>query len=263
MKNFICFISLFFLFGCVQKEKVDYNDLVSRKDTLYKKQTNIPFSGESIGRVQGIIKEGKFDGIVNFYFKNGSLQKVVNYQSGKIEGVEEVYFENGNLKQINNYTGGKKNGMHQEFFGSGQLNYEANYVNDMLEGEAVYYFKSGKVSVTSSFKNNERDGEQIIYWDNDNDKQVQSKTTWSEGKQVGPFETYSEDGILLTKGTNNGGSWEKPCYDGLYEEYRSDGSLLKKLSYENCIKTGTQEFFYDDGSLWKTELCTNGICELL
>jgi hypothetical protein len=46
----------------VLSETVDWDDLVKREGLLYKKFTNVPFTGEVEGKKQGRVKNGKREG---------------------------------------------------------------------------------------------------------------------------------------------------------------------------------------------------------
>ena len=60
---------IFFIVRSVHSETMD--DLIWEKGIYYKKNTNIPFSGEINGNIKGKIQDGKKEGTWIRYYSNG------------------------------------------------------------------------------------------------------------------------------------------------------------------------------------------------
>jgi len=87
-----------------------FDDLVQRNGLIYKKFTDVPFTGKVTGSLQGSIKNGREEGAWAYYFSNGHLSAKGNYKSGKLEGPWVWYNKDGTLDKeaSGNYKGSKK-----------------------------------------------------------------------------------------------------------------------------------------------------------
>jgi antitoxin component YwqK of YwqJK toxin-antitoxin module len=114
---------------------------------------NTPYSGKYIdyyycGKIQdeGILINGKLNGYLKIYFKNGLVKSVYNYKNGILNGENFEYYKNGALKLKCNYTDGKKTGLSESYFPNGQLE-----VSNLLKKGTTFdtawitYFSTGKI----------------------------------------------------------------------------------------------------------------------
>ena len=109
MKHLLIIFSLL-LTSISWSEDIDSNDLVEREGLLYKKFTNEPFTGNSIGRKQGKVKEGKRDGEWLTYYHEGQLSTKNTYKEGKLHGESLMYNKNGTIYSKSHYKDGKLDG---------------------------------------------------------------------------------------------------------------------------------------------------------
>jgi hypothetical protein len=84
------------------------DDLVEREGIYYEKFTDVPFSGEITGDIQGSLKNGEKEGDWVWYHENGQLWMKENFKDGKKEGAWVSYDENGFL--VSMLTGTFKDG---------------------------------------------------------------------------------------------------------------------------------------------------------
>jgi len=90
-------------------EEISMDDLVERDGLLYKKFTDVPFTGEiDEGSYQGSLKNGKPEGTWVAYHDNGQLKAKGALKNGEQEGPWVYYSEDGTV--INDVTGTYKNG---------------------------------------------------------------------------------------------------------------------------------------------------------
>ena len=61
-------------------EEVTWDDLVRTNGLMYKKFTEVPFTGKTTGQIQGSFKDGKKDGPWVEYRDNGRLQSKIFYK---------------------------------------------------------------------------------------------------------------------------------------------------------------------------------------
>ena len=88
-------------------EEVTWDDLVRTNGLMYKKFTDVPFTGKTTGQIQGSFKDGVADGPWVEYWDNGRLQSRIFYKNGKREGPWVVYQSDGTVWE--EYTGTYKN----------------------------------------------------------------------------------------------------------------------------------------------------------
>ncbi len=88
-------------------EDVSYDDLIIRNGLHYEKFTDVPFSGDVVGKETGKIKNGIRKGEWIFYTENGQLSGKGNYKDDKREGEWVTYHENGQLYKTEIWKDGK------------------------------------------------------------------------------------------------------------------------------------------------------------
>lgn len=98
--------------------------------------------------------------------------------------------------------------------------YRDYYITGEKQGEGDYITIDRYDDSNSVF-----DGEQISYYKNGN---VATKFFIKNGKQVGAFETYFDNGLLSQKG--NIGDFG---LEGLYTEFQGDGTICVQVEYHN------------------------------
>ena len=88
-------------------ETVKVDDLVKREGLLYKKFTDVPFTGTVTGREQGRLKNGKTEGPWVHYHDNGQLRSKGTFKNGTFDGPWFWYHENGQLTSKGTWKNGK------------------------------------------------------------------------------------------------------------------------------------------------------------
>ena len=106
------------------------DDLVKRNGLYYKKFTNVPFTGEVSGQVNGELINGKEIGEWEFYNKNGQLIIKGNYKDGKEYG-RWVEYSTMVLCDEGFYKDGKRDGRWEYYSCYG------------FPRETVYYINGG------------------------------------------------------------------------------------------------------------------------
>ena len=169
MKHLLIIFSLL-LTSVSWSKDVYFDNLVERGGLYYEKYTNEPFTGKTIGDLQGKIKDGKLEGEWLEYYNNGELLAKSNYKDGKKQGEYVVYYKNGGTDITGNFKEGKK------------------------EGEWLsYYYKSGQLFNKNNYKDGKKHGEQLLYYSNG---QYMKKSYYKEGKKAGKWNWYNRDGDL-------------------------------------------------------------------
>jgi antitoxin component YwqK of YwqJK toxin-antitoxin module len=99
------------------------------------------------GRIQGdgILKNGKLEGLRKMYYQNGKTSVERNYTNSISNGLEKEYYEDGSIKQKGEFINGQENGIWETYFPNGQVKQKTNLKNGIVEGESIIYYSTGKV----------------------------------------------------------------------------------------------------------------------
>ena len=93
-----------------QGKTAKFEDLVWRGSLQYKKNTDVPFSGEIRGKGWGRVQNGKRVGPWIWYHENGQIM----YKGAYIDGIQDgrwiQYYSNGQLSSDGTYKDGKREG---------------------------------------------------------------------------------------------------------------------------------------------------------
>jgi hypothetical protein len=111
-------------------------------------------------------------------------------------------------------------------------------MDDLVERDGIHYKKftevpfTGKVTGKSqgSFKDGKNVGPWVYYHQNG---QLWYKGTFKNGKENGPWVIYWDNGRLMNKGTYKNGKW-----DGPWVWYNKDGTVYEPMTgtYKNGVK---------------------------
>lgn len=101
------------------------------------------YSGKIQG--EGILKNGKIEGLRKMYYQNGNLSLERNYINSLPDGLDKEYYENGVLKQKGEFVAGKEEGEWESYFPNGQVKLHSNYKNGGINGTVIKYYSSGKI----------------------------------------------------------------------------------------------------------------------
>ena len=144
-------------------ESIQFKVLVKIDGLYYKKFTGIPFTGTVTGLQQGYIKKGQWDGPWVEYWDNGKLRSSVTYKEGKKRGSWVRYLNNGQVFFNRTYEDGYWVGYHE----NGQVSYKANYDGiGRLDGPIFEYHDNGQLRSKGTCKNGKRVGLFVSYHDN-------------------------------------------------------------------------------------------------
>jgi antitoxin component YwqK of YwqJK toxin-antitoxin module len=116
----------------------------------------IEYHPGSFIKATGNLKNGQYDGVVYFKFKNRAAnESAAIYKDGKREGGYWEYFESGKLKVQANYKNDELDGPYKIYFESGKLNGEGSYRNGLLEGPYKLYAEDGTLISETVYENGE------------------------------------------------------------------------------------------------------------
>ncbi len=119
----------------------------------YYKNGKIQMKGMSLSD-----KEEIYHGTILWYFQNGNVFQIVNYDEGVLNGMRSVYFESGSLKSIRYYKSGVLEGPWEHYFQSGGIKEKGYYSGGEKHGIWDYYDKSGFLVQRGEFESGEKTG---------------------------------------------------------------------------------------------------------
>lgn len=132
-------------------KKIPSSKQMERKNGIWYFNNEI-FNGKFIdyyysGRIQGegILINGKIDGLRKMYFQNGNLSVERYYTNSISNGLEKEYYEDGTLKQQGKLINGEENGVWETYFPNGKIKRRTNLKNGIVEGENIIYYSTGKI----------------------------------------------------------------------------------------------------------------------
>ena len=112
---------------------------------------DIPYSGIYIdyynsGKIQnkGTLLNGKLNGELTVYFKNGNKKFISNYKDGILQGVWRDYYPNGVVLSSRKYADGKMI-EHEHYFVNGQIQSEIRPKKATQYDTAFSYYSTGQV----------------------------------------------------------------------------------------------------------------------
>jgi antitoxin component YwqK of YwqJK toxin-antitoxin module len=166
--NQILNLTTHFSSAVVLRKTLNSKDLIYIGGLGYEKFISIPFTGKIIGKEEGYLEDGKWDGPYVSYYKTGQIEHKGNYKKSRKEGLwrsfridgnlmSEGSYKDGlheglwkfyhlfgtNLQTLKNFKDGKKDGAFKSFYGNGNLMQKGGYKNGKPRGLWIFYEKNG------------------------------------------------------------------------------------------------------------------------
>lgn len=224
--------------------------LNAQEGKLYKenhKETN------TLWRTGTLLPENKPHGKWKYYYTNGKLEKIVNWDNGLEHGKFIRFNINTEVQEITTYSYGKKEGVYEEY-NQGNLRKKGEYKNDQLSGiwqtyynNDVYPENKNKVEYEITFK----DGytSKIKYW--------KYNTNIEYSSDDGYYVIYNQK-IQLKNPILLNGIFNIYEYTGKSDEYYENGQLFKTGYYKQGKKEGSWQYYYKNGAVWEEGVYQEG-----
>ena len=176
-------------------------------------------------------KDNQPDGLMEEFFPNGQIKKLVNFSKGRLNGEFFEFSESGEVLLSGSYENDFKEGDWNSYYRDGSKKSEYFYSKNLLQGTTKNYFPNGKLSEVIPFESGKLQGTYQAFFPNG---VLQKSVDFVNDKEDGAYLRFFEDGqpeIIgqFTKGELNG-SWEN--FDNL-------GTLISKGEYQVGIRLGT------------------------
>ncbi|MEJ5960884.1 tetratricopeptide repeat protein [Pedobacter immunditicola] len=138
------------LLRSAEEKRIPSTKSMTKKDGMwYFNQADTPYTGKFIdyfmnGKKQGegILVNGKVDGVRTVYYPNGQKRYYYTYKKGITNGDSEEYYMNGQLRQKGSFVEQKESGLWQVYYSTGKLKRESTFVNhkqDLPKEEAKFF----------------------------------------------------------------------------------------------------------------------------
>ncbi|RLD63579.1 MAG: hypothetical protein DRJ01_03360 [Bacteroidetes bacterium] len=210
---------------------------------------NIFYYGNKQISSEGMMKDGKPEGLWKSYYVNGNLKSIGKWYNNQLDSVWCFYNEEGLISSKINYLYGKKNGYY--------YNYDFYKLNDTI----ISYIKSEIL-----YLNNIPQGKSNFYYKNGN---IHKIIPFKEGKKHGKGKEFAEDGRIISLLEFNYGNLvdiEKiNRFDslkrkhGVWKEFYRNGKVKIEKSYIHGKLNGLIKNFDLKGELVDAQRYENGI----
>jgi len=104
---------------------------------------------------EGVLFEGRLNGILKAYFRNGNIKTVAGYEDGVLHGISTEYHDNGALLKTTEFVKGKEKPVRKTYFSNGQLQSEIRPKQGSRYDTLVIYYSTGKTRQVKLMKKGE------------------------------------------------------------------------------------------------------------
>lgn len=223
MKKFILFTIVFFL-GVVsfsQQDTLNVTDSKGRKQGKWMKT----YEGEKSILYKGQFKDDIPEGKFVFYYKDGSVKAVNQYQNKGKDSYAATYYPNGKVMSYGKYVEKKKDSTWTYFDDQGNLSSTEEYADGALNGKVTVYYPY-KPGITEG------------------SPRILEQTIYKDGLKHGPWARYTETGKKLAEG-----QYELGDFDGEQTYYYTTGEKQHVWRYKSGLKHGFFKTYDKNGEV--------------
>jgi uncharacterized protein len=203
-------------------------------------------------------KDNLPDGLMEEFYPNGQIKRLLNFSNGKLNGEFFEFSENGEMLLSGKYLDDLKEGFWNSNYPNGSKKSEYSYSNNLLQGTTKNYFPNGMVGEIIPFESGKLQGTYQSFFPNG---VLFKSVEFTNDQENGAYERFYEDGQQEIIG-----SFAKGELNGSWKNFDNLGTLISKGEYQAGIRVGTwqeqitevQGFYrlgeYKDGSkvgMWK------------
>ena len=182
----------------------------------------------------GYFKDNHPVGEFRRYYKNGSLNSVLEFSNDGRTAIATLYHPNGNIASKGKYVDRKKEGKWQFFseMTKGYLISEDLYTKDIRNGLSLKYYPDSTVAEKVTYINGVKQGEWTRYYPGG---ALLLKSGYVNGKIDGKFQTWFKNGKIQFSG-----QYKNDSREGQWLIYNPDGTVKYRLEYSDGITNNRQ-----------------------
>ncbi len=229
-----------------QKINVSFRTLDINHGLYFVPNTMKPFSGNAGEKFPGgkkkmviPIKEGKINGTIKEWAKNGQKIFEGEYTNGLSHGKEKQWYANGKKKLEIQYTNGEANGVCTEWFKTETKKSEGYFDNGLEEGDHHWWYSNGAKDQIIPYKGGKANGT-VKHWDQKG--QLKLQNDYKDGLQHGSSAEWHANGQKILEGHYNLGK-----EDGTFLSWSKSGLLLGKQVFDQGILK--EDYNYRSGNI--------------
>lgn len=200
--------------------------------------------GYPIGREEGLLKDGKREGVFKYYDFMGILKKVGIFVGGEMNGLVQYFHPNGAVEQEGNMKEDKAEGLWKGYYASGKLEAEIPYKDGKIDGQFKGYYENGTLMKEGIFVGGKKEGQFNEYHENG---MLMNEGTYKDGKKEGQHKGYYRSGRLRADGF-----FKNDYSEGVYTEYYENGQQKEEASYEDRKKVVPSKLYCVNGEMKKS-----------
>ena len=159
-KLLLIVLPLLLIVGCSSPEPINYETtLIERDGVFYTKDTNKPYSGpvfslSNSGKKndEGILLNGKKDGLWIGWYENGQKVEEGTYKDGKKDGLWTRWYGDGQKLREGTYKDGEEVGKWTYRYENGQKKREGTYKDGKLNGLWTRWYENGQKYYVRTYK---------------------------------------------------------------------------------------------------------------
>ncbi|WP_338226455.1 toxin-antitoxin system YwqK family antitoxin [Algoriphagus confluentis] len=214
---------------------------------IYKRVNELSAPQASLDAVRGVEVEETFDlskpvfqvtfkdnlpdGLMEEFYANGQIKKLVNFSNGKLNGEFFEFNLTGDVLLSGSYQDGLKEGEWNSYYKNGTKKSEYSYSKNLLHGTYKAFFPDGNLQKSVEYQNDQENGSYMRFHE---DGQPEIIGAFAKGELNGSWENFDNLGELISKGEFLAGIkvgiWKEQVKDvqgfyrvGEYKEGRKDG----------------------------------------
>ena len=151
---------------------------------------------DGVLRESGIYAKGKRNGIFTEYYQDGvTPRKETPMQQGKIDGIVKTYFRNGKIEIEKEYRQSVESGRERRFDSkTGEQIFESHYIDGKKEGEEWEIFEDGRTlrsRTTRHYRNGKLDGFYRVESTRDGKPYITIEGQYTDGEKSGRWKQYN------------------------------------------------------------------------
>lgn len=182
---------------------------------------------------------GRFDGDIFLFSKNGLLLEKSTYKMGHFTFIE-VYYEEGSLQRKGGHENGTRAGIWLFYYPNMRIQTIEDYTSN-ITATWYYFYENGQLMKTNRYNQGKKDSNWLVYYENG---QLLSIEIWADDKKTGQWKCYYENGQLLRIE-----NYENGLENVDMIEYFENGNLKNHSFFKDDLFYGESKEYYENGQL--------------